>query len=164
MGIIIRKLRPEDLHDVIEMLREFAEFEKLAHYCTATKERFAAAFFDEGSFAEGLVFESKDGLAGYAVFFPHFSSFRGERGLYLEDIFIKPEFRGGGTGRAVLSEIARLAAARGFERIDFQVLDWNTAAIDFYKRLGAESNDGETHFKFAGDAFRTLSEASTAKK
>ncbi len=89
-------------------------------------------------------------------FYPNFSSFRGERGIYLEDIYIKPEFRGAGAGKLLLSEVARIAAERGFERMDFQVLDWNTPAIEFYKRLGAVCNADETHFKFSGEAFAAL--------
>lgn len=150
----------EDLPAVLQLLREFAEFEDLAEYCTATEERFATVLFDEGSFADGLIFENEEVVAGYAIFYPHFSSFRGERGVYLEDIYIRPEYRGGGTGRTVISRIANIAASRGFERIDFQVLDTNLGAIGFYKRLGAATNEHETHFKFAGEAFKALAGAS----
>jgi len=93
---------------------------------------------------------------GYALFYPNFSSFRGERGLHLDDIYIRDEYRGTGVGETMLRDIAHIAASRGFERIDFQVLDWNTAAVKFYKKLGAVSNDEETHFKFAGEAFTAL--------
>jgi ribosomal protein S18 acetylase RimI-like enzyme len=156
MSLHIRAMCREDLPAVLLLLRDFAEFEDLAEYCTATEERFAAVLFDEGSFADGIIFENAGVVAGYAIFFPHFSSFRGERGMYLEDIYIKPEYRGGGTGRSAISRIAGIAASRGFERIDFQVHNTNLGAIGFYKRLGAESNDDETHFKFAGEAFAVL--------
>ncbi len=160
MSLTIREMKPADLSAVIELLREFAAFEELSQYCTATEERFIAAIFGEDSFVEGLIFGSGQTIAGYALFYPHFSSFKGERGLYLEDIYLKPEFRGGGTGRRVISRIARIARDRGFERIDFQVLDSNEQAIGFYRNLGAESNDEETHFKFAGKAFETLADES----
>jgi len=156
MSFEIREMLPVDLPAVMELLQEFAKFEQLSEYCTATEERFAAALFGESKIADGLVFEAGGRLCGYAIFHPHFSSFRGERGLYLEDIYIKPEFRGGGLGRRAISQIAKIAAARGFERIDFQVLDRNTPAIDFYRRLGAKSNADETHFKIDGEAFTAL--------
>lgn len=155
-------MEPEDIPGVLELLREFAEYEKLSEYCTATDARFHQALFGETPVVDGLVATSGETLAGYALFYPSFSSFRGERGMYLEDIYLSPNFRGGGNGKALLTGVARIAAERGFERIDFQVLDWNTAAIDFYKKLGAEYHDGETHFKFAGDAFRSLAMAPPA--
>jgi len=93
---------------------------------------------------------------GYAFFFPNFASFRGQRGFYLEDIYIAESYRGKGVGEAMLRELARLAASRGYERIDFVVLDWNTSAIEFYKKLGAEMDRSERHFKFTDDAFRSL--------
>lgn len=145
-----------DLPEVLRLLSEFAAYENLSEYCTATEGRFAAALFEKGSVAEGLVCESSDTLVGYAIFYPRFTTFRGELGFYLEDIYISQEYRGGGLGKMLLAEIAKRAAARGFERIDFQVMNRNTPAINFYRSLGAESNDGETHFKFAGGAFQAL--------
>jgi len=156
MSISIRSIQPDDIADVLVLLREFAEYEKLSEYCTATEERFRTALFGDDAVVRGLVAVAGEALAGYALFYPSFSSFRGERGMYLEDIYIAPEFRGGGTGKMMLKEIVRVAAERGFERIDFQVLDWNTNAVEFYKKLGAVSNDEETHFKFSGKAFDTL--------
>ncbi len=156
MQVTIREMKPGDLPAVLELLREFAEFEKLVQFCTATEDRFHRAIFGEEAFVEGLIIDCGQTIAGCALFYPCFSSFRGERGLYLEDIYLKPGFRGGGTGKRVISEIARIASERGYERIDFQVLDRNKDAIGFYRSLGAESNDDETHFKFAGEAFRRL--------
>ena len=152
-------MEPNDIAGVLELLKEFADYEKLSDYCTATEERFHAALFGNYSAVQGLVAFRGNALAGYSLFYPNFSSFRGERGMYLEDIYIKPDFRGGGSGKLMLQEIASIAAARGFERIDFQVLDWNTPAIEFYKNLGAVSNDEETHFKFSGEAFEALAAA-----
>lgn len=156
MSLSIRKMEPGDIAGVLELLREFAEYEKLSEYCTVTAERFQAALFGDDSFVNGVVAINSGSIAGYALFFPYFSSFRGERGIFLEDLYLNPEFRGGGNGKLMLKEVARIAAARGFERIDFHVLDWNATAIEFYKKLGAASNDDETHFKFSGDAFEAL--------
>jgi ribosomal protein S18 acetylase RimI-like enzyme len=147
---------PEDLPCVLALLREFAVYEGLNEYCTATENRLSLALFGEAAVAEGLIAFAGDTAIGYALYYPNFSSFRGERGFHLDDIYISSEFRGKGFGEAMLNEIARDAASRGFERIDFHVLDWNRPAVEFYKKLGAVCNDEETHFKFAGDAFEQL--------
>lgn len=161
MTFQIREMRKDDLSAVMRMLKDFAAFEKLSEYCTTTEQRLHDALFGRDRVAEGLILESETEIGGYAIFYPSFSSFRGERGFYLEDIYVKPGFQRYGAGRAILSRIARIGALRGYERIDFQVLDWNTPAIDFYKRFGAESNEGETHFKFSGKAFTDLASVGT---
>ena len=158
MELTIRSIRPEDLAPVISLLREFAAFEHLSDYCTATEERLQGAMFGNAAVVEGLIAFDGETPIGYALFYPNFSSFRGQLGLHLDDIYIKSEFRGMGVGESMLKEVARIAALRGFERIDFQVLDWNTPAIKFYEKLGAVSNDEETHYKFADEAFRSLVE------
>lgn len=156
MKLSIRKIKPEDLPSVVSLLREFAAFENLSEYCTATEERFYAAMFDDKAVAEGLIAFDENTPVGYALFYPNFSSFRGQQGMHLEDIYINAKYRGSGIGERMLKEVARITAARGFERIDFFVLDWNTPAVNFYKKLGAESNDEETHFKFSDEAFHNL--------
>lgn len=156
MDIKIRKLAEGDLTQIVSFLREFAEFEKLSEYCTVTEDRLRQAMFGRQAFVEGLIAIGDGEAVGYAIFFPFFASFRGERGLYLEDIYITDKARGKGVGEMMLKEIAGLAKKRGFERIDFQVLDWNENAIKFYEKLGAVSNEDENHFKFSGDAFERL--------
>ena len=156
MNVCIRDITPNDLPAVIELLREFADYEDLSDYCTVTEPRLLSAMFGDNAVVEGLIAIDVETPIGYALFYPNFSSFRGERGIHLDDIYITREYRGKGIGEAMLREIARTAASRGYERIDFQVLDWNTSARDFYKRLGAVCNDEETHFKFAGRAFERL--------
>jgi len=153
----IRKIKDQDLPEIKALMADFAAYENLSDYCDVTVERLRSAMFGENSYVEGLVAIDGNSLIGYALYYPCFSSFRGQRGLYLEDIYVKPERQGGGIGETLLKHIAREAASRGFERIDFQVLDWNRPAIEFYKKHGAVSNDEETHFKFADDAFYTLS-------
>ena len=153
---MIRKIRPEDLSSVLELLRELAEYENLTEYCTVTEERLDIAMFGRDAVLEGLIAFDGDTAVGYALYYPNFSSFRGERGFHLDDIYLTSACRGQGVGEAMLREIAREASSRGYERIDFHVLDWNTPAIEFYKKLGAASNDEETHFKFAGDAFAQM--------
>jgi len=152
----IRKISTTDLPDILALMREFAAYEDLSEYCTANEERLGSAMFGKNAYVEGLVATDQDALVGYALFYPCFASFRSERGFYLEDIYVKPDHQRSGTGLLILKEIARTAADRGMERIDFQVLDWNQRAVNFYKKHGAVSNPEETHFKFSGDAFRSL--------
>ncbi|MFN6964524.1 MAG: GNAT family N-acetyltransferase [Pyrinomonadaceae bacterium] len=156
MNVTIRKARPDDIAGIHRLMREFAEFEKLLEYFRVTEQRLADVLFGDEAFVECLVAQSGDDLCGYAIFYPNFATFSGERGLYLEDIYIERARRGGGLGRALLGEIARTALERGLERIDFQVLDWNVPAIGFYRDLGAVANDGETHFKFGSEALARL--------
>lgn len=156
MEIQIRKAKPEDVAAIIEMMRQFAEFENFAQYLEITEDRLSAAMFGDVAFVEGLLaFEGLKPLA-YALFYPHFATFRGQRGYYLEDLFIVEAGRRKGIGEAMLREIARLGMARGFERIDFQVLDWNAPAIRFYEKLGAERDEEERHFRFTDEAFEAL--------
>ncbi|HMJ09079.1 MAG TPA: GNAT family N-acetyltransferase [Pyrinomonadaceae bacterium] len=152
----IRKITPDDLPGVISLMRSFAEFEDLGDYCEITEERLNDAVFGNGAFVEAAVADEGGNLAGYAIFYPHFASFRGQKGFYLEDIFVEAGQRGRGIGILLLKFIAKAGDERGFERIDFQVLDWNTAAIDFYKKLGADRDDSERHFKFTDAAFKLL--------
>ncbi len=161
MNLSIRKIRLEDLSAVVSMLREFAVFENLSEYCTVTEKRLHNAMFSDGSVVEGLIASDTEKPVAFAIFYPNFSSFRGERGMHLEDIYIRPEYRGKSLGETLLKEIACIASSRGFERIDFQVLDWNIQAIGFYEKLGAVRNDDDRHFKFSDTAFAKLSEPPT---
>ena len=156
MDYTIRSVEHADLKTVIELMREFARYEKLEQYLEVTEDRVAEAMFGAEAFVEGLIaFEGSEPV-GYAIFYPNFLTFRGHRGYFLEDLFVLEATRGSGLGKRFLSEIAKRAASRGFERIDFLVLDWNRTAIDFYERLGAVRADDERHFKFTDDAFHTL--------
>lgn len=156
MEISINAIREDDLEEIVALMRDFARYEDLSAYCTATADRLWTAIFGDGSFVEGLVARDGEKPVGYALFHPSFSSFRGERGMYLEDIYIDANYRRHNLGHRMLQRIARRANELGFERIDFMVLDWNRPAVDFYLKHGAEKNDDESHFKFAGDAFRAL--------
>ncbi len=156
MNVEIRRIEPDDVSAVVALIREFAEFEHLSQYCEVTVERLREALFGNGAIAESLVAVDQGRIIGYALFFPNFSSFRGQRGLYLDDIYVTTAYRGRGIGEVMLRRVAVIAASRGFERIDFLVLDWNAKAADFYSRLGAVRDDDERHFKFTDDAFRHL--------
>lgn len=157
MNVNIRQVAEAEVPQIVEMIREFAAFENLSDYCEITEEKLIAALFGENPCVEGLVAFNGDAPIGYALFYENFSSFRGQRGLYLEDLYVKPDYRGRRVGEAFLSELARIAKSRNAVRIDFLVLEWNEPAIGFYKKLGADANADERHFRFAGEAFEKLS-------
>ncbi|MCC6328559.1 MAG: GNAT family N-acetyltransferase [Acidobacteria bacterium] len=158
METIIRTPYPAEIDTIFEMMRRFAAFEDLTEYMTADPAELRAAVFGENAFVEALIAVCGDVPAGYAIFYPHFSSFRGESGYYLEDIYIDEAFRGSGVGKALLRAIARLGRERGFTRIDFQVSASNSNAISFYRSLGAVANEDERHFKFSDAAFEMLAQ------
>ncbi len=138
------------------MIREFAAYEKLSEYCEVTETSLSEAMFGADGCVEGLVAFDGEISIGYALFYPNFSSFRGQRGLYLEDLYVKTEHRGSGVGEAFLRRIARIAKSKNCRRIDFQVLDWNEAAVKFYEKFGAQRDESERHFKFTDEAFEDL--------
>lgn len=156
MGIEIRKAELSDIPAIIDLMTEFAEYERLSEHLEITAERLSAAMFGPRAFVEGLISILDGRPAGYAIFYPNFLTFRGQKGYFLEDIFVSEPARGHGLGEKMLREIARLGASRGFERLDLLVLEWNEAAISFYRKLGAHRNEEEQHFKFTDDAFKRL--------
>ena len=156
MHLSIRNVTLSDLPTLVSLIREFAAFENLSDWCEVNEERLGMAIFGDSAVADGLVAFDGELAIGYAIFYPNFATFRGQRGLYLEDIYVNDAYRGKGVGEAMLREIARLAAGRDYERIDFMVLDWNTPAVNFYKKLGAVRDEDERHFKFTDDAFQKL--------
>ena len=143
---------------MVRRRRDVAEYEKLSECCEGTVGRLRKAMFASDGFVEGLIALDGSTAIAYALFHPNFSSFRGERGIYIEDIYITAAYRRHNLGERLLREIARIANSRGLTRIDFQVLEWNEPAVKFYLKHGAEHNEGEKHFKFVGEAFKTLSE------
>ncbi|HEY0429039.1 MAG TPA: GNAT family N-acetyltransferase [Pyrinomonadaceae bacterium] len=156
MNYRIEKAAAENIPQIIALMREFAEYENLLDYVEVTEERLKTALFGEGRVAEAVVAFEDEAPIGYAVFYPNFATFRGQRGLYLEDIFIKQAYRARGVGEMILKYLARAAKERGYERIDFQVLEWNTPAIKFYEKWGAQRDEAERHFKFTNEAFQKL--------
>jgi GNAT superfamily N-acetyltransferase len=138
-------LRPAELRDVgaiVGLIRELAEFENLTHLLQVTPEKLRPQLFGERPAAEALVAELGDGKGGgdvvaFALFFTNFSTFLAQPGLYLEDLYVKPEQRGRGIGKALLTRLARLAVERDYGRFEWTVLDWNENAIRFYEGMGA---------------------------
>ena len=156
MNFNTRKAVEADVSEIIKLMREFAEFEKLTHDFSVTEERLREAVFGEKAFVYLLtgLFENK--LIAYALLYPKFASFRGERSLYLEDLYIKPSERRKGFGLAMLKEAAKYAKANGFERLDWQALKWNTPAINFYNKIGAQSNEENIDFRLIEKDFENL--------
>jgi len=135
--LTIRPAGPRDAALLLELVRELAEYEKLAHEVEATAEDFLRDGFGERPRFEAAVAEWDGDPAGFALWFYNYSTFAGRHGLYLEDLFVRPAFRGKGIGKALLVHLARLAAEQGCARYQWQVLDWNTPSIAFYEALGA---------------------------
>ena len=131
---------PADVPALLQMIRALAEYEKLAHLVVADERGLAAALFGEQPAVEALIAREvgeNGAAAGFALFFHTFSTFLGQRGLWLEDLFVYPAFRGNGLGRQLLVELAEVARRRGCGRFEWAVLDWNAPAIGFYERMGA---------------------------
>lgn len=153
--LTIRAARAADIPLVLGLIRELAEYEQLAAEVVATEEQLRRWLCGAAPAAEVLIAERERPL-GFALFFTSFSTFLGRPGLYLEDLFVRPRFRGQGVGRALLSHLARLVRERGYGRLEWSVLDWNTPAIGFYERLGARAMSEWTTYRLTGDALAAL--------
>ena len=162
MDYTIRAVTEEDLSAILELMRDFAEYENLASYLEATEAKLREAMFGTNAYVDGLIAFDRDTPVGYSIFYPSFSSFRGQRGIFLEDLYVSEKYRGDGLGELMLRKIAVLAKSRGIERMDFHVLDWNTTAISFYAKLGAVRAEDERHFKFTDEAFAKLADERVA--
>ncbi|HEY6213846.1 MAG TPA: GNAT family N-acetyltransferase [Vicinamibacterales bacterium] len=145
-----------DVPTILQMIKALAEYEKLSHAVTATEERLRDTLFGPRPAAEVLMAYADDHPAGFALFFHNYSTFLGQRGVYLEDLFVAPQWRGKGLGRQLLARLAHIALDRGCGRLEWSVLDWNTPAIGFYRRLGAVPMDDWTIFRVAGDSLQRL--------
>ena len=152
----IRSACVEDVPIILELIRDLATYERAPDEVTATEEQLVAVLFGKRPAAEVLLaFEGKLQV-GFAVFFHNFSTWLGRPGLYLEDLFVKPEKRGKGYGRALLVELAKIARDRGCGRMEWAVLNWNDPAIQFYRKLGAKPMDEWTVFRLTRDGIAKL--------
>ena len=152
----IRPASVDDVALIAQLVRELAEYERLADAAVATEAGLREQLFGERPAAEVLIAEADGEPAGFALFFHTFSTFLGKRGLYLEDLFVRPAFRGIGLGRHLMAALARIAVQRDCGRFEWSVLDWNEPAIAFYRRLGAVGMDEWTVQRLEGDALRAL--------
>ncbi|MGO8857676.1 MAG: N-acetyltransferase family protein [Steroidobacteraceae bacterium] len=145
-----------DIALILSLINELAEFEKLKAQVVATEVTLRQALFGPRPAAEALIARSGGEAAGFALYFHNFSTFVGKHGLYLEDLFVRPAFRGRGIGKALLVRLARLALERDCGRFEWAVLDWNRPARDFYEALGAESNPSWVNYRITGKALERL--------
>jgi GNAT superfamily N-acetyltransferase len=148
--------KSEDAHIVLEFIKKLAEYEKLSDQVSATKKSLKKSLFAENSNAEALIgyFENKP--VTFALFFHNYSTFLGKKGLYLEDLFVLPEFRGRGFGKTMLIYLAKIAVERDCGRFEWSVLDWNTPAIEFYKSIGAELKTEWILNRLSGETLKSL--------
>jgi GNAT superfamily N-acetyltransferase len=156
----IEPARAEEAGEILAMIKALAAYERLSDRVVATEASLRESLFGDRPAAE-VVFARVGGEnVGFALFFHNYSTFLGRRGLYLEDLFVKPEHRGRGYGRALLAHLARLSVERGCGRVEWVVLDWNSPALAFYRSLGAESLDDWRVFRLTGEGLRRLAEDS----
>jgi len=147
-----------DLPIILEFIQGLAEYERLRDRCIATEENLRSTLFSDRPAAEVIIARTGGEPAGFALFFHNYSTFLAQQGIFLEDLFVKPEARGKGVGRALLAALARIAIERDCGRLEWSVLDWNETAIGFYRRIGAEAMDEWTTFRLAGDSLHDLAD------
>ena len=152
----IRPATERDAPLVLELIRGLAEYERLAHECVATEAQVRASLFGPRPDAEVVIARAGGEAAGFALFFHNYSTFLARRGLYLEDLFVRPAWRGRGVGRALLAHLARIAVERGCGRFEWSVLDWNVDAIRVYERLGARAMSDWTVYRLTGEPLARL--------
>ena len=150
-----------DVPVILELIQSLAAYERLEHEVEATPERVRDSLFGPRAAAEAVIAWVDDEPVGFAVWFQNYSTFLGRAGLYLEDLFVKPEQRGHGIGRTLLAHVAGVAVARGAGRMDWSVLDWNAPAIGFYRAIGAVPMDEWTVYRLTGDALNAVATKDT---
>lgn len=164
---IIRFATIEDTSTILRMIQHLADFEKLSHEVVATEENLKITLFGERPFAEVILLEhhqttdTQPIIAGFALFFHNYSTFLAKPGIYLEDLFVLPEYRGQGFGKKLFAHLASIATQRNCGRLDWSVLDWNTEAIRFYENLGAKQMNDWTGSRLTGPALENLAKQDT---
>ncbi|MFI9605490.1 N-acetyltransferase family protein [Streptomyces sp. NPDC004069] len=155
---MIRTATPADVPVIHDLILELADYEKALDEVRATREQLAEALFGERPAAFAHIAQDAGGeVVGFALWFLNFSTWRGVHGVYLEDLYVRPEARGGGYGRALLTELARVCVERGYERLEWSVLNWNRPAIGFYEALGARPQDEWTVYRLTDEPLKALS-------
>jgi GNAT superfamily N-acetyltransferase len=162
--VSVRPIRPDDVPAVVGLVRELAEYEKAAHEVRLTEQQLHDRLFGEAPALFGHVAVADDGVApgevvGMALWFLNFSTWRGTHGIYLEDLYVQPGHRGTGLGRELLRTLAALCVERGYSRLEWSVLDWNTPSIEFYEKAGAVPMDEWTVFRLTDDALADFADA-----
>jgi GNAT superfamily N-acetyltransferase len=155
--VTVRPIRPDDVPAVVALVRELAEYERALHEVRLTEEQLAARLFGDSPALFGHVATAEDGthpgaVVGMALWFLNFSTWRGTHGIYLEDLYVQPQHRGSGLGKELLRTLAEVCVDRGYARLEWSVLDWNTPSIEFYRAAGAVPMDGWTVFRLTDEA------------
>lgn len=158
MSITIRPARPEDATAIYDMIYELAVYEKAPEEVVTTPDEIRGTLFSDGSQTEALICESEGKTIGYAVFFTSYSTWLGRNGIYMEDLYITPGYRGKGAGKALLKNIAQSAVKRQCGRLEWSVLDWNQSAIDFYLSIGALPQSEWVRYRLDGEALLKFAE------
>ena len=156
MTTSVRRVAAIDVPAVVALVHELADYEHAADECALTEAQLRQALFAERAALFGHVAVVDDVVVGCALWFLNFSTWRGVHGIYLEDLYVQPSHRGSGLGRALLVALAEECAANGYARLEWSVLDWNEAAIGFYRALGAQPLDDWTVFRLSGNALAAL--------
>ena len=167
LDVDIRAATADDVGIILECIRGLAEYERLSGEVKASEEALRETLFGERAFAEVLIASMRaeeNVVVGFALFFHNYSTFLAKPGIYLEDLFVQPEFRGRGVGKALLARLAQIAVERQCGRLEWAVLDWNEPAIKFYRSLDAQAMDEWTTFRLAGDALHALAQSGGAMK
>jgi len=158
MSLSIRPAHRADAAQILSFITELAEYERARHEVIATVADIERTLFDDGATTRSLICERDGQAIGFAVYFYSYSTWLGRYGIYLEDLYVTPEQRGGGAGRTLLQHIAREAVANGCGRLEWSVLDWNTPAIGFYEAVGAKAQDEWIRYRLEGDGLVAFSE------
>ena len=156
MALEIREATESDVPLILQFIRDLAEYERLAHLVVATEEQLRSTLFGAVRLAEVLIGSEDSAPAGFAIFFHNYSTFLAQPGIYLEDLFVKPEFRGRGYGKALLARLAQIARDRNCGRVGWAVLNWNEPSIAFYKSVGARPMDEWTVFRLTGEKLEEM--------
>lgn len=156
--LTFRFAEEKDIPLLLSLIKELAVYEKMLDQVSATEESLKKSLLGERKHAEAIIPEYQGTPVGYAIFFHNFSTFEGKPGLYLEDIYVKPEYRGKGIGKALLSYLAKIALERGCARFEWVVLDWNEPSIQFYKSLGAKPQDEWIIYRMEDGAMQELAD------
>ncbi|MEV4002199.1 GNAT family N-acetyltransferase [Actinomadura sp. NPDC049753] len=159
---MIRYATTGDVPEILRLVHELAEYERARHEVKATEDQLRDRLFGDDPKVFAHVAEHDGRVVGFAVWFLSFSTWNGTHGIYLEDLYVEPEYRGHGYGKALLTELARVADDRGYGRVEWSVLDWNEPAIGFYKALGARPQDEWTVYRLTGDALTRAARPSPA--
>ncbi|GHJ34507.1 GNAT family N-acetyltransferase [Streptomyces sp. TS71-3] len=155
---MIRTATAADVPVLLTMIRELAAYEKAPDEARATREQLTEALFGDrpAAYAHIAADDETGEPVGFALWFPNFSTWRGRQGIYLEDLYVRPDRRGGGHGKALLTELARICVARGYERLEWSVLNWNEPSIRFYRAMGARPQDEWTVYRLTDEPLRRL--------